>query len=92
MIVRILTHGQYDVPDEALVQLNEVDERIVEAVDAGDADAFAAALGQLVDVVLAKGSPVPIDELVSSDLVLPAPDASLAEVQALLGDEGLVPD
>lgn len=92
MIVRILTHGQYDVPDDALDNLNAVDERIVEAVEAGDVDAFSAALAQLVDVVQAKGSPVPLDSLISSDLVLPAPDSTLEEVRALLGDEGLVPD
>ena len=54
MIVRILTHGQYDVPDDALDDLNAVDERIVEAVEAGDVDSFSAALAQLVDVVQAK--------------------------------------
>ncbi len=42
--------------------------------------------------MLAAGSPLPIDSLVSSDLVLPAPDATLDEVRDLLGDEGLVPD
>lgn len=92
MIVRILTSGQYDVPDDALDDLNAVDERIVEAVEAGDVDSFSAALAQLVDVVQAKGSPVPLDSLISSDLVLPAPDSTLEEVRALLGDEGLVPD
>jgi predicted transcriptional regulator len=92
VIVRILTHGQYDVSDEALIELNEVDERIIEAVEAGNVEAFTAALGQLVEVVQARGAPLPLDSLVSSDLVLPAPGSTLEEVRALLGDEGLVPD
>lgn len=92
MIVRILSQGQYDVPDERLAELNEADDRIVQAIDAGDDAGFVAALRQLLDAVLAAGSPVPVDALVSSDLVLPAPDATLAEVRDLLGDEGLVPD
>ena len=92
MIVRILTQGQYEVPDDAMAELNDVDERIVEAVEAADTETFAAALGQLLDVVQTKGTPLPLDSLVSSDLVLPAPDSTLDEVRALLGDEGLVPD
>lgn len=92
MIVRILTEGQYEVPEEALAELNEVDERIVEAVEVADVETFAAALHQLLEVVQTKGTPLPIDSLVSSDLVLPAPDSTLDEVRALLGDDGLVPD
>ena len=92
MIVRVLSQGQYDVPDDRLVELNEVDERLVEAVEAGDEEAFATALGELLGAVVAGGSPVPLDSLVSSDLVLPAADSTLDEVRELLGDEGLVPD
>ena len=92
MIVRVLTQGQFDVPDDRLAELNEVDDRIVAAVQTGDGEAFAAALHQLLGAVLATGSPLPLDALVSSDLVLPAPDSTLDEVRALLGDEGLVPD
>ena len=92
MIVRILTRGQYDVPDDRLAELNEVDERIVEAVETGDGEAFAAGLQELLGAVVAAGSPLPIDSLVTSDLVLPAPDSTLDEVRNLLGDEGLVPD
>lgn len=92
MIVRILTQGQYDVPDDRLVALNDVDERIVGAVEAGDEEAFSTALHELLGAVTTAGSPVPLDALISSDLVLPAPDSTLEEVRELLGDEGLVPD
>lgn len=92
MIIRILTQGQYDLPDDQLTELNRLDEHIVEAVEADDGEAFAAALHQLLTAVLAAGSPVPLDSLVTSDLVLPAPDSTLDEVRELLGDEGLVPD
>ena len=92
MIVRILTKGQYDVPDEQLADINDVDERIIEAVESGDEEAFAAALDQLLNAVVAAGSPVPLDSLVPSDLVLPAPDSTLDEVRTLLGDDGLIPD
>ena len=46
MIVRILGEGQYDVADEALDRLNELDAAVEAAVEAGDETAFAAALGR----------------------------------------------
>lgn len=92
MIVRILTEGQYDVPDDQLADLNDVDERIIAAVQSRDEEGFAAARDQLLGAVVAAGSPLPLDSLVPSDLVLPAPDSTLDEVRTLLGDEGLIPD
>src|SRR5438270_346380 len=61
------------------------------AVEAGDDDAFNAALSGLLAKVREIGVPLPDDEIVPSDLVLPTADASLAEVRELLGDEGLIP-
>jgi hypothetical protein len=49
------------------------------------------ALDALLDKVRAVGAPLPDEELVPSDLVLPSSDASLDEVRELLGDEGLIP-
>lgn len=92
MIVRILGEGQFDVPDAALDELNELDEALVIAVESGDADAFAHALRELLAGVRTAATPHAVDTLDSSDLILPGPDASLAEVRALLGDEGLIPD
>jgi len=37
------------------------------------------------------GKEVPDEELVESDLVLPPSDASLAEVEDLLGADGFIP-
>lgn len=91
MIVRILGEGQFDVPDAALDELNELDEALVTAVEAGDDEAFSRALGDLLGRVRAAAAPHAADALDSSDLILPGPDSSLAEVRALLGDEGLIP-
>ncbi len=91
MIVRILGEGQFDVPDGALDELNLLDMRLQTAADAGDAAAFSVALGELLGAVRRLGTPVPDEVLSASDLVLPAPDATLDEVGALLGDEGLIP-
>lgn len=91
MIVRILGEGQFDVPDTALDELNELDEALVSAIELGDTDVFTRALGELLAGVRAVATPHAADALDNSDLILPGPDSSLAEVRALLGDEGLIP-
>jgi hypothetical protein len=91
MIVRILGEGQRTVDDGALEGLNALDDELVAAVEAADADAFARSLAALLDKVREVGKPLPDEEIVPSDLVLPASDASLDEVRELLGDNGLIP-
>ncbi|MGI5246141.1 PspA-associated protein PspAA [Dactylosporangium sp. CA-139066] len=91
MIIRILGEGQYDVPDSALNDLNALDAEVQTAVDAGDQAAFRDRLGGLLDAVRERGTGVPDDVLTASNLVLPGPDSDLADVAALLGDEGLIP-
>ena len=91
MIVRILDEGQVEVPAEHLAELNELDRTLTEAVTAGDAPRFAHTLTQLLDRVHALGTPVPADQLTGSDFILPGPDTDLAEVVALLGQDGLIP-
>jgi hypothetical protein len=91
MIVRILGESQRTVADAALAELNELDEALAEACDRGEHDEFASALTKMLERVRELGTPVPPDQLGPSDLVLPSADASLAEVSALLTEEGLIP-
>ena len=91
MIVRILGEGQRTVDDGALEGLNALDNDLVAAVEAGDADAFSRSLSALLGKVREVGTPLPDEEIVPSDLVLPASDASLDEVRELLGNDGLIP-
>ncbi len=91
MIIRILSEGQYDVPDAEVDALNELDEKLEASVQRGETEQFTAALGALLDKVRSVGTPVPLDEFIESDLLLPFSDASIEEVQDLLGDEGLIP-
>lgn len=90
MIVRILGEGQFDVTD--IDPLNELDAELQAAADAGDEPAFDDALGRLLDAVHKVSTPVPEDHISPSALVLPARGTPLAEVRALLGGEGLIPD
>ncbi|HWA66940.1 MAG TPA: hypothetical protein VG899_11290 [Mycobacteriales bacterium] len=92
MIVRILGEGQLDVPDSGHDALNELDTALMAACEADDVEAFDVALGELLAKVRDLGTPLPDDHIVPSELILPSADASLAEVKALLTDEGLIPD
>jgi hypothetical protein len=91
VIIRILSEGQFDVPDDAVAQLNELDEKLEAAVESSDAEAMAAALGSLLERVRSSGSEVAVDALVPSDLVLPHSTATLAEVKDLISGDGLIP-
>jgi hypothetical protein len=91
MIVRILGESQRDVADAALDELNQLDVALADACDGGEHDEFASALTMMLDRVRELGTPVPPDHHGPSDLVLPSADASLAEVSALLTEEGLIP-
>jgi hypothetical protein len=91
VIIRILGEGQRDVPDSALDELNQLDATLEQACAAGEHDAFADALTAMLNKVRELGTPVADDYLGPSELVLPSADASLAEVTALLTDEGLIP-
>jgi hypothetical protein len=91
MIVRILTEGQYQFPGANVDNLNEIDNQIVEVVEQEDREGFERLLKQMLDLVREKGTPLPIDELVESDLVLPEPDITLEEAEELFTGEGLLP-
>ena len=92
MIVRILTEGQFNLPGTHLDELNDIDNQLVEVVEQEDRAEFERMLKKLLDVVRDNGTPVPIDEIVESDLVLPEPDITLEEAAELFTGEGLVPD
>ena len=94
MIVRILTEGQWELSDDAVRTLNPLDDEVEKAVRTGDQTELAEALHALLEQVRSAGRPIPDDELLDSDLILPGADATLKEVQELLNssDEGLVPN
>lgn len=91
MIVRILGEGQYEIDPAQLPDLNELDRAVEHAIDAGDEQEFRQALTRLLQEVHEGGTPVADDVFVESDLVLPAADATVEDVKAMLSDEGLLP-
>lgn len=91
MIIRIFGEGQYEVADEHLDELNELDSALQEAVESADEQAFAAALHRLHEAVRRLGAHLPDDALTPSQLVLPDQDTDLRQVREMLSEEGLIP-
>ena len=93
MIVRILNEGQWRLTDEAVRGLNSFDDAVEMAVSAADQDQLTRGLHALLDRIRTTGTPVPDEELEDSDLILPAADSTLEDVQQLLSEseEGLIP-
>ncbi|ACU70780.1 conserved hypothetical protein [Catenulispora acidiphila DSM 44928] len=91
MIVRILTEGQLEVPDDTIEELNALDTKVLETCQAKDPEAFRTALDTLLARVREVGTPIPLDRLVESDFVLPMADSTLEEVEAMMSEEGLIP-
>ncbi len=84
MIVRILTDNQYRLDDQHGKQLDQLDEQLVAAMEANDREHFNTALQEVVALVRESGTLVGIDEVVPSDVIVPAPDMSLEEARELL--------
>lgn len=92
MIVRIATEGQYRLSDDHAAQLDELDDRVVDAVDAGDEPRFRELFEQMLELVRGTGEPLGVDDLTESHLILPPPDTTLEEAAAEFTGEGLIPD
>lgn len=92
MIVRIFNDKQYRLDDAEHPALNEIDDAIVTAVDAGDESAYRERFAQLLAFVRERGVPLGDDELTSSDVLIPADDFSFEEAGREFTGEGLVPD
>ena len=92
MIVRISGEGQFELPDEDLERLNELDNRAVRAVEAGDETGFRELWSQMLELVKTDGKPLDDDELVESQIILPPADVTFDEACAEFTGDGLIPD
>lgn len=90
MIIRVLHEGQYELEAADLQRVNELDDQLLAVVVAGDEAAFRRLLDQTLSIVRKEGRPLAVEDLRPSDLVLPASDSSLEEVQTLFRQEGLI--
>ncbi|MGW6862362.1 PspA-associated protein PspAA [Streptomyces xanthophaeus] len=91
MIVRIMGEGQVELGDEHLPELNKLDDELLAEMEGGDGEGFRRTLGALLEAVRRLGEPLPDEALEPSELILPAPEATLDEVKEMLKDDGLIP-
>ncbi len=91
MIVRILTEGQYSLPSAQLDQINEIDNKLVDAVASGDRKEYHQLFAKMIETVREKGKPLGPEALTESQIILPAPDTTLDEAKSLFTGDGLIP-
>ncbi|MFF3770327.1 hypothetical protein [Streptomyces sp. NPDC002232] len=91
MIVRIMGEGQWKLADSHFVELNRLDDELLAEMESGDGEGFRRTLSAVLEAVRRLGTPLPDDALEPSELILPAEDASLEEVRAMLSNDGLIP-
>jgi hypothetical protein len=92
VIVRIMTEGQYQLGDEALAKVNELDNACVAAVEAGDEDGFHEHFEALLHLIRTEGTELADDDLHGSDVLIPPSDTTFAEAAGEFTGDGLIPD
>lgn len=92
MIIRIATEDQYEIAGDDYTQINDLDDAVVAAVEAGDEEEYAKRFAALIDWIRSNGTPVSDDDLRQSDIIVPPPDTDLDEAKRDFSGEGLIPD
>lgn len=84
MIVRIHMEDQYRLSDEAVAEVDKLDDQLMQAITNNDQAAFAATLSELLGYVRKNGVKLPVEELVASDLIFPSEDVTLDEARSIM--------
>jgi hypothetical protein len=92
VIVRLMGEGQFELGDELLSTLNELDDGAMAAADAKDEPELDRLLEDMWKLVLAEGRRLPDEALDTSDVVIPPRDLTLDETTRLFSEQGLIPD
>jgi hypothetical protein len=94
VIVRISNEAQYELDDDLHARLNELDDAVVEAVDADDEDRFHENFEELLRFVRENGRELADDDLHPSQFILPPADMSFVEARDAghFEGEGLIPE
>jgi hypothetical protein len=92
ILVRISGEDVYELDESRHAHLDELDNAVVTAVDAGDEDAFHASFEELLAFVRTEGTVLADDDLQISDYILPPADLSFVEAGEEFTGDGLIPD
>jgi hypothetical protein len=85
-----LQEGQYEIEGEALERVNQIDDQMFKAVTEKDAARYHRLFDEALGLIRKQGKELAIEDLRPSELILPAPDASMEEVHDLFVQEGLI--
>jgi len=83
VIIRIATEGQYQLKGDALSKLDEIDNRLLDAIETGDEATFREALDAVLSLIRSEGQRLSDTELKESDLIVAPPDTTLEEARDL---------
>jgi hypothetical protein len=92
VIARLMNEGQYRIDDDLHRELDALDEKAAEALEAGDERELDARLEDMWRLVRERGERLPDDDLSPSDLIIPPADLTLEETRELFSEQGLIPD
>lgn len=92
MIVRIATEDQYEIAGDDYTKLNDLDDAVVAAVEAGDEEQYAKTFATLLEYIRSNGTKVADDDLRESNVIVPPPDTDLEEARRDFTGEGLIPE
>lgn len=92
MIVRIMGEGQFTVSSAILDGLNELDNKIVDAVAQENEAGLRSLLSEMISMVKQDATPLDPEELVESNVIIPPEDLSLKEAKKIFTGEGIIPD
>ena len=92
MIVRIATEDQYEVSQADYERVNDLDNAVVAAVEAGDEERYAKAFAELIDFIRTSGTELGDDALAESDVIIPPSDTTIDEAGDHFTGEGIIPE
>jgi hypothetical protein len=92
VIVRISNDGEYELPEDLIAQVNEIDNEAVAAVEAGDEARFHELFNRLIEMVESGGSPIPPEDLAVAQVIVPPRDLTFEEAKVEFTGEGIIPD
>jgi hypothetical protein len=91
VLIRILGEGQYEVPDSALDEINELDRVLEGALKSTSDDDVLPALDALLGKVREVGVRPAEHEYLESTVILPFADSSEEDIRSMLNEDGLIP-
>ena len=98
-IIRISGGGQYEIDNNLLTQINDIDNKVVNILknhSNGQSNPevvkkeLKGKLEEIISFIKNNGRPVMETDIVKSNLYIPQPDISVDEAQNVFKDEGII--